>query len=628
MTIRAAASSSLAKRLAYRRDLLKSARSQVAEEDGDKVLIAGSDVGAIVAMLKFGRGVYLKLARSIGFIIVGTAAVMVSSRVLGRLVEAVASPGGRGAASYLAPAFLALETLAVVVQYFGRVGLADATIEITYRVRLSLYDKLRRLPISYFDEQPLGRTITRLTNDVEGMESFFSGTLARVLNALITIVLVLIAMLVLDARFGAIIVAASLPAMIFTVALRKPVVEWMRAYKRRSAFVNAKLAEFLNGIPVIKIFGLEEWTHNRFQEAADGMFYAGVNTMSWNSVVRPIAVFLCSMPTFFILLLGGERVLAGVMPLGMLVAFTRLSERFVAPIRVISQEMQTIQEALVSSERIRRMQMEEEELETLGPDGDMRPPVSGAVSYRDVWLRYAQSGVAEPRWVLRGVDFDVRAGMKVGLVGATGSGKTSTVNLLPRLYPFAKGDILVDGVSIKDVNRGFLRSKLGYVSQDIVIFSGTLKENLLAALPPGHQVSDAHVHAACRKTGLDQVVAQVKGGIDHALSEGGENLSMGERQLVALTRMLLRDPAIMILDEATANIDERCEILIQKAITEVMMGRTCFVIAHRLSTIVQCDLILVFARGEIVEQGTHRELMAKHGIYAELAKRQLKHDEV
>ncbi len=589
-------------------------------ETGDKVLVArGGDVGAIFAMLRFGRGVQAKLFGSIALIMTGTACVMISARTLGRLVEAFADPAQRHHATYLGPTFLALEVIAVVVAYYGRVGLAAATIEVTYRIRITLFEKMKALPISYFDEQPLGRTITRLTSDVEGMETFFSGTLARVLTALITIVSVLVAMLVTSPRFGLIIALAAIPSIVFTVVMRGPVVEWMRVHKRRSAHLNAKLAEFLNGMPVIKVFGLEDWTHRSFTAAADDMLYAGLNTMTWNSIIRPIAVLLCSLPTFLILWLGGERVLAGVMPIGMLVAFTRLSERFVAPIRTISQEIQTIQEALVSSERVRRMLHEEEEEKTLGPDGAQTPEIRGGVFFRDVWMRYR-----EGRWVLRGVSFEARPGDKIGLVGATGSGKTSTVGLLPRLYPHGKGEIIVDGVRIEDVKREHLRSHLGYVSQDVVVFSGTMRQNLAAALQPGARApTDAELLAACEKTGLGRVVAQLPQGLDHPLVEGGENLSMGERQLVALTRMLLRDPKVMILDEATANIDERCELLIQQAIAELMVGRTCFVIAHRLSTIVQCDRILVFKDGEIVEQGTHAELMALAGVYAGLAKRQL-----
>ncbi len=586
-------------------------------QDDDKILAAANDVIGLFNVISFGRVVYMRLVGALGLIISASTMVMISARVLGRLVESLTQESPRADVTRYAATFLALEVAAVVAQYFGRVTLAHATVEITYKIRQELFAKMKRLPISYYDQQPLGRTITRLTSDVEGIETFFGGTMARVLIAVINICAVLVAMLLTDLHFGAIVVAASVPAGIFTVALRKPVRFWLRTYKRRSAQLNAKLAEFLNGIAVIRIFGLEAWSQRLFDQGAKDLYRAGVNTMNWNSLIRPFAVFLCSLPTLLILWQGGEKVLAGALPLGVLVAFVRYSERFVSPIRVLSQEIQNIQEALVSSERVRRMLSEPEEKDTLGPDGTAHHVLQGEVEYRDVWMSYIPG---HP--ILKGVSFKVEPGMKVGLVGATGSGKTSTINLLPRLYPIDKGDILLDGQRIEALERDHLRGQLGYVSQDIVVFSGTVRQNLIAALP-GAPPSAEQIAVACARTGLTQVLSHFPDGIEHKVIEGGDNLSMGERQLIAFTRMVLRDPRILILDEATANIDERCERLIQNAIAEVMVGRTCFVIAHRLSTIIQCDLILVFKGGEIVEQGNHTQLMARRGYYANLADKQL-----
>lgn len=585
----------------------------------DKILAAANDVVGILHIIGFSRGVYLRVVSALALIVCASASVMISARVLGTLVETLITPGAEQGPR-LALIFLALETLAVAAQYFGRVSLAHATIEITYRIRTELFSKLKRLPISYFDVQPLGRTIHRLTADVEGIETFFSGTLARVLIAIINIVAVLIAMMVTDFKFGGFIALCSLPALFFSFALRKPVRFWLRTYKRRSAHVNAKLAEYLNGLPVIKIFGLEAWTKRQFDDATTSMYEAGLMTMNWNSFIRPMALFLCSIPTLMILWQGGERVLAGTMQLGMLVAYVRYSERFASPIRMISQEVQNIQEALVSSERVRRMLEEPEDKDSLGADGILMPTLTGTVEFKDVWMEYAPN-----RPVLKGISFRVERGMKVGLVGATGSGKSTTVNLLPRLYPIARGQILVDGIDLVEIQRDHLRSQLGYVSQDVIVFSGTIRSNLKAAASEAGRatLTDADLVAAAKKTGLDQVLTNFADGLDHQVLDGGENLSMGERQLLAFTRMMLRDPGILILDEATANIDEHCERLVQNAITEVMCGRTCFVIAHRLSTIIQCDKILVFKGGEIVEHGTHQQLMTQAGYYAQLATRQL-----
>lgn len=582
-------------------------------EADDRVLVARNDLTGMLAIFIFGKKVYWRLLTSLALIVAATACVMFAARMLGLLVEAVSYRASPQLVAKYAAVFLLLEGLNIVGQYFGRLNLAKATIDVTYHIRRELFSKMRKVPIAYFDSQPLGRTITRLTGDVEGIESFFGGTMARVLTAFITVMVVLVAMVVTDPVFGSVIVAASLPSLVFSIAMRKPVRNSLRSYKRHAAHVNAKLAENLSGMPIIRIFGLEGWTHRIYSEATQAMFKAGVRTANLNSFIRPMTVLLCSLPTLLILWKGGERVITGVMSLGTLIAYVRYSERFIAPIRTISQEIQNIQEALVSSERVRRMLGEPEEDQALGEAGSYGEVLRGSVEYQDVWMSYAAG-----REVLRGISFKAEPGMKIGLVGASGSGKTTTVNLLPQLYPISRGRILIDGTDIRQFTREALRSQIGYVGQDVVIVSGSVRDNLVMTLT-GPVPTDSIIWQACRKSGLAEVLVSLPAGLNHQLIEGGENLSMGERQLIAFTRMILRDPRIMILDEATANIDERCERLVQRAIDETMQGRTCFVIAHRLSTIVRCDLILVFSGGQIVESGTHAELLARHGVYARLA---------
>jgi len=505
----------------------------------------------------------------------------------------------------------------VILQYFGRIALAQGTIRLTYFVRCRLFDKIQKLPISYFDVQPLGRTITRVTADVEGLENFFQNTFARVMIALINIVAVLIAMLVTDAAFGTLILLFSLPAVIFSLAFRDTVRFWLRAYKRHGAFVNAKLAEYLNGIGVIRLFGLEDWSQRSFAAASLQMRYSGLKIMTWNSILRPVAIFLCSMPTLVILYWGGIRVLDATLALGSLVAFVRLSERFISPIRVLSQEAPNIQEALVSGERVRKMLMEPTEDDVLGPDGSLTPVIRGAVEYRQVSMHYA--GYTTP--VLKDVSFAVKPGMSVGIVGATGSGKTTTMNLLPRFYPFQKGEILVDGFPIQSLQRSHLRSNLGYVYQDTVLTRGTVASNL-RELSGRRNLGDQELSEAAFKTGLMQVLETYGEGFLLKVAESGSNLSMGERQLIALTAVVLKNPRILILDEATAHMNPEIERLVQRAVLEVMSGWTTFIIAHRLTTIQKCDVILVFHEGTLVEQGDFAALYAKRGRFYELVEHQ------
>jgi ABC-type multidrug transport system fused ATPase/permease subunit len=488
-------------------------------------------------------------------------------------------------------------------------------------IRQRLFYKMTALPISYFDRQPMGRTITRMTHDVEGIETFFSGTLARILVAVIQVGAVLTAMILTSPEFGFWISLACLPSLLASILTRRWIRDQLRVYKRISAQLNARFAEFISGINVIKLFGLEQWSFDRIHAEAMDMLYAGLRTLKINSLIRPIIVFLCGIPTLVVLWWGGHQVIEGTLTIAALVAFMRYCERFMSPIRTISQEIQLIQEALVSSERVRQMLSEQEEVDTLGPDGHHHAPVLGELEFDNVVMEYLTD-----RPVLDRISFKAAAGSKIALVGHTGSGKTSTVHLVPRLYPFKAGKILIDGVDIKNWQRSSLRDAIGYVSQDVVIFRGTLRDNLLSAAS-GPTISDQEILIAALRTGLLSAIQKMPNGLDTMILDDGANLSQGERQLIAFTRMLLKDPAIMILDEATANIDEQSEALIQNAVHEILENRTCLIVAHRLSTVVECDEIVVFEHGKIIGKGPHHELLETCPAYRKLVAQQLEPDQ-
>lgn len=581
----------------------------------DKIA-ASSGVAAMFELARYGRGLGWQLFGAIGLVFMSSVIVMVSANILGRLAEGLMTKAPAFMIWRFAAIVMACELAAVVLRYYGRLALSYLTNNVSLNLRRELFGKLNRLPIAYYDTQPLGRTITRLTSDVEGIEMFFNGTLSALLIAFINIGVVFVSMLLTDFQFGSMVVMTAIPAVIFTLVTRAPVRQWLRLSKRRNAFSNSKLAEFLSGMPVIKVFALEDWTFGKYKEAVELHLKAQMKVMGWNAIIRPSCVFLCAVPTAFILWNGGAQVLEGTLSIGLFVAFVRYSERFLQPIMVVTQEIQVVQEAMSSSERVQQMLNEPEEKDVFGPDGSYDGRLRGDVTFRDIWLSYRADN-----FVLKGVNFQVNKGMTVAFVGPTGSGKTSTLSLMPRLYPFQGGDITIDGRSISHWNRKALRSQIGLVSQDVVIFRGTLRANLLAAVNDPEEAS-LRLQAACEATGLAHIMRRFPDGFDTILFDGGDNLSQGERQLVSFTRMLLKDPSILLLDEATANIDEECEQLIQSAIARLMRDRTCFVIAHRLSTIIQCDMILVFDNGQIVERGTHSELMAMHGLYYRLASTQ------
>ncbi len=570
------------------------------------------------AMLQLGRNHKMPLALAILVIFLSSAASLAAARYIGHTVDILAGADHGRPLSWTVITFLGLEILAIALIYFGKVALARTTNDIIYATRRSLVEKLGRLPVSYFDRQPMGRTITRLTADVDGIETLFSATLSRVLSALITIISVFVAMISLEPRFGLLIVISALPSLLLNYFARRVLLFWLRAHKIRNAKANATLAELLTGLQVIRLLNLEAWTKELYDNLINRHLQANISLMNWNTLVRPVTVVLCLIPTILVIFAGGRQVIDGLMPLGMFVVFVRYSERFLAPVRTISQEIHQIQDALSSSDRIQQLLSEPEESAELGGDGSYQGRIQGRVEYKNISMSYHGS-----RSVLKDISFRVDKGMRVGLVGESGSGKSSTINLLPRLYPYQSGTLLVDDIPIDQWNRRALRRQLGVVSQDVIIFKGTLRENLLGAVHQPSSISDSMVIEGAEKTGLGQLIRKLPLGLDTVVYQGGSNLSLGERQLIALTRMLIKDPAILLLDEATANIDEANEVLIQNAISAVMEDRTCFIIAHRLSTIIQCDLILVFRDGAIVERGNHEQLLRQDGYYAELIRQQL-----
>lgn len=583
------------------------------------------DIAGIISLFRYGSGSYSKLFFGIGLVICSAGLLMYSAKLMGQLAELLLSVSSSkettGALATTVAAILVLESLNVFVTYQGRVKIAFATNYVALSLRQALFRKMTRLPMTYYDQQPLGRTITRLTADVEGIESFFSATMPRVLTAFITIVSVLAAMLLTDLKMGLIVCLSSLPALLFTVGMRGPIRMSLQDYKLKSAGLNAKLAELIKGLPLIKTFGLEQWSARTFNDASSDLLKAAFRLMNWSSLIRPISALLCSIPIAVILYWGGHRTLDGLLSIGLLVAFVRYAERYFRPIMQLSFELHLIQDAIASSDRLRKLLDEPEEDAALGPDGTVCQTIRGELAFKDLWMAYGKG-----KAILKGLNFSIKAGSSIGLVGKTGSGKSTTVHLIPQLYPWSEGDIFLDGVPLKAWNRQCLRKQIGIVSQEVILFHGSLRENLLiTAQSDAPPISEEELLRACEKTGLSAVVAKLPEGLNTTLHEGGSNLSMGERQLVAFTRMLLRNPAILILDEATAHVDESCETLIQKAIVELLHGRTCFIIAHRLSTIKHCDRILVYDQGRIVEDGSHEQLLARQGTYAQLVKRQLPH---
>ena len=568
------------------------------------------NISSFIRILRYARSEWKALAISVSILAAASFTGVLSAMFLGDLVQDGLVAHNVAASWKFGAWVIGAEAFSVAASYYGRLLMAESSNAALFHIRERLFNHLNLLPMTYFDREPLGRTVTRVTYDVEGLEDFFGSTLARLLNALLTVVIVVIGMMATDLRLGLIVTGSMIPAAIITWATRKSVRHWNREFSRRNSAINAKLSEFLNGLPVIRYFGAEKWSAESFDGTVDSHLEAALKINVLNSYIRPIVLILCAMPLVFLLYFGGQQVLAGVLSTGVFVAFIRYTERFSRPITAIAQEIQTIQQAFTSAERVNRFLDHSTEISTLGADGSFAPKsLRGDIEFRNVTMGYSTQ-----RTALNGVSFQITAGEKIGLAGRTGSGKSTTASLLSRLYEFQSGEIVIDGISIRDFSRNVLRSHIGFVSQDVTIFRGQLRENLAF----GAAVSDSDILRAAQRTGLDLILDRRGLQLDSLILDQGMNLSSGERQLVALTRVLLKDPSLLILDEATSNVDETCEDLLQGAVLSVMKGRTCLMIAHRLSTLEACDRILVFRDGLIVEEGRHVDLLAQGGYYTQL----------
>ncbi len=572
--------------------------------------IGGKDLRAFGLLLSYSRPWKKLIAFSLALLTFSSLLGVLSARLLGHLIEKGLVARELNDALKFGFWVLILEVSAVFLSFWGRRILSDCASLTILAIREKLFNRLSDLPMTYFDNNPLGRTVTRMTYDVEGLEDFFSGTLARLLQATLLLFIALGAMLVTDFKMGAFLVLAIVPSIFATWAFRNPIRYWNREFAIRSSAINAKLSEFLNGIPVIRAFGAENWSQKRFDGVVNRHLEAAIKINVLNSWARPVVLICCQLPLLGLLIFGGKAVLAGTLGLGLFVTFIRYCEKFTRPISALAQEIHTIQVAFTSAERIVNFLTEKNETESIGPDGpQLLTEKNAEIEFKNVWMAYKKED-----WVLKDVNFKIQSHEKIGLAGATGSGKTSTLSLIARLYELQKGEIYINQKSLRNYSRDSLRDRIGFISQDVVLFKGSVRENLSS----GKILDEEKINWAAKQTELDRILARSGRSLDSHVLDQGANFSMGERQLMALTRVLLKDPTLLVMDEATANIDPELEEVIHEAVKTVMKNRSCLIIAHRLATLKDCSRILVFKSGSIIEEGSHEELIQKHGYYFQL----------
>ncbi len=520
----------------------------------------------------------------------------------------------------------AVMAAALVAEFALEYGQTVLTAYIGQRVmvdlRLQIFRKLQRLSIAFYDRNPVGRLMTRVTSDVETLNDMFTGGVVALFGDLFTLVVIMSWMLAVDVRLSlvsfAVIPFVATAAKVFQDAVRG-------AYRRirvKLARINAFLQEHVSGMRVVQLFGREAQSFGRFEAVNREYLDANLASIVAYALFFPAIEVLTSVALASILLYGGDRVLGHTLTVGVLAAFLQLARRFFRPLQDLSEKYNILQSAMASSERVFKLLDTAETVRDPGQPRRLPRPITGTVAFQDVWFRYPGRDGAQPAqdaWVLKGVSFTARPGETVAIVGHTGAGKTTIINLLLRFYDVDRGRVTVDGVDVREIPQQELRELIGLVQQDVFLFTGDIATNIRLGSP----VSDAAVEAAARRVGAHRFIERLPERYGHRLGERGQNVSVGERQLLAFARALAAEPAILVLDEATSSVDAEAEEMIQAAIAELMRGRTSIVVAHRLSTVQHADTILVLHHGEIRERGSHRELLAAGGLYERLYQLQL-----
>jgi ATP-binding cassette, subfamily B, multidrug efflux pump len=545
--------------------------------------------------------------------ILGLATTKLFAGLLGKyqaLVHHQTAPGiDFGYIGHVLLILLALYLISAVFMYTQQYIMAGVAQRTVYSLRKDVDEKLSRLPLKFFDSRTHGEILSRAVNDMDNISTTLQQSVTQLISSAVTLIGVIILMLTISWVLSLVIVLTLPLSLLVTMGIAKRSQNYFRDQQRSLGHLNGHVEEMYTGHKIVKAFGHEKKAIDEFTKFNEQLYEAGWRAQFVSGIIMPLMRFVGNLGYVIVSVAGGIMVTQGTISIGDVQAFIQYAQQFTMPITQLANIANVIQSTMASAERIFELLDEEEEV----PEAKVAKVIEeprGAVQFEHVKFGYKPDNI-----LMEDMNIDVQPGQMIAIVGPTGAGKTTLVNLLMRFYEVNGGQILVDGINIADLKRGELRRTFGMVLQDTWLFHGTIHDNIAYGR---EGASDEEIIQAAKAANADHFIRTLPEGYKTELNEEATNISQGQKQLLTIARAFLADPNILILDEATSSVDTRTEIQIQKAMGELMKGRTSFVIAHRLSTIRDADLILVMNHGSIIEKGTHEELLAQHGFYADL----------
>jgi ATP-binding cassette subfamily B multidrug efflux pump len=602
----------------------------------DEILGKAYDARLMRRLAHYLRPYWRQVAVSFAAIIVGAASQLAQPYLMKVAIDRYIATGQLAPLDLLAALYFVILVVAFAADYLQTWSMQLTGQRLMFDLRMELYGHLQRLDLKYYDRNPVGRLMTRVTSDVDVLNDLFTSGVVTVFGDVFTLVGIMVVMLWMNWRL-AVVAFCVLPLIVLiTQWFRRNVRESYRVVRGWIARINAFLQENITGMSTVQMFRREALNFSRFDDIDRKHRDANIESIFYYAVFYPAVEAVSALASALIIWYGGGMVLRDMLTLGALVAFLQYAQRFFRPISDMSEKFNVLQSAMASSERIFALLDEPVAVRPPAQPVARPSPAAGHIVFDGVWFAYNEkisttedpqdrsSSVVEssdPNWVLKDIRFEVKPGERVGIVGATGSGKTTLINLLLRFYDVNRGRITVDGVDVRNADLADLRSLFSLVLQDVHLFSGTIADNIRLG---NQSIDDERVRRAAQAVHADAFITRLPNGYASAVAERGATLSVGQKQLLSFARALAFDPRVLILDEATSSVDTETEMLIRDALHVLMAGRTTIAIAHRLSTIQDMDKILVLHKGRLRESGTHQELLAARGIYFRLFELQYK----